>query len=170
MKFDMEQATIDTLLENLQENIRRFAWAITGCDEEDLHTSPEGDEWSPMEILAHVKACDDILTGRIAIILTHSNPSLQDFDVDAWAKKAGYVEATLDQTLLVYQRHRDEMLWVLRRLSFDDWARTTQHETRGTITLYDLVRTFTEHEMEHVEQLEASFESDDSAESQAEKE
>ena len=147
----------ESLLARLEESMRRLTWAMMDVDEDDL-TASEDDEWSPIEILAHVKACDDIMTGRIALTLVHPKPVLQNFDERAWAEIAGYTLAPTDQTLMAMQRHRGEMVWQLRNLPDAAWARTAQHETRGTLSLFDLVESFTDHEEEHVRQLEDLFE------------
>jgi hypothetical protein len=147
----------DALLARLEESMRRLTWSMMDVDEEDLNAS-EGNEWSPIEILAHVKACDDIITGRIAQTLVHPKPVLQDFNERAWAEVAGYTLAPMDQTLMAMQRHRGEMVWQLRNLPDEAWDRTAQHETRGALALYDLVDSFASHEEDHVQQLENLFE------------
>jgi hypothetical protein len=148
---------IDALMTQLEDSLHRLTWAMMDVDEEDLNAS-EGDEWSPIEILAHVKACDDIITSRIAMLLVHPKANLQDFNERAWAEIAGYVDAPLDQTLMALQRHRNEMIWQLRRLPDEAWERTAPHETRGTLSLFDLVKSFADHETDHVQQLENLFE------------
>ncbi len=147
----------DALLTQLDESLRRLTWALMDVDEDDLNAS-EDNEWSPVQILAHVKACDDIMTGRIAMLLVHPQPMLQDFNERAWAEIAGYTMAPVDQTLMALQRHRNEMVWQLRNLPDEAWSRTAQHETRGTLSLLDLVQSFADHETEHVQQLEDLFE------------
>jgi DinB superfamily len=154
----MTQQEIDTLLERMEETIRQITWSMVDCVEEDLHTAPTEGEWSPMEILAHVKAFDDIITSRIATILTSDQPNISNIDIQAWKDIAGYAEAPLDQTLVSYQRHRAEMVWQLRHIPLTSWQRTCKHETRGVITLYDLIRVFIEHEEAHITQLAAAFE------------
>ncbi len=107
--------------------------------------------------MGHVKALDDIITFRIAETLTKNIPLLPDFDVDGWAKAAGYQNAPLDQILHAYQRHRSEMTWQLTQLSDEAWDRQAKHETKGVLTLFEVMRIFLEHEEEHLAQLEAAF-------------
>jgi hypothetical protein len=150
---------ITGLLDRLDAAVRELTWTLIDLDEDEL-TEAEG-AWSPIEILAHIKACDDIITGRIATLLTHPHPTLQRFDERAWATIAGYAEAPVDQTLMALQRHRGEMVWQLRHLPAEAWDLTAQHEERGAISLYDLVCSFLEHEEEHIAQLDALFEDED---------
>jgi hypothetical protein len=152
---------ITEILDRLDASAKQLAWTMMDLDPDEMTVAPDDGEWSAIEILAHVKACDDIMTGRIATILTHPKPLLQNFDERAWAIVAGYADAPVDQTLMALQRHRGEMLWQLRRLPPEAWARTAQHETRGPLSLLDLVRSFTEHEEEHIAQLDDLFEDDE---------
>jgi uncharacterized damage-inducible protein DinB len=146
------------MLERLEASARRITWIMVDLDEEELTATVEADEWSPIQILAHIKACDDIMTGRIATTLTNPNASIPNFDERAWAEIAGYTEAPVDQTLMALQRHRGELVWQLRRLPETAWQHTLTHATRGTMTLQELVQSFLEHEEEHVAQLEGMFE------------
>ena len=152
---------ITLMLDRLESSAQRITWGIVDLDEEELTSgSEEGEdeEWSPIQILAHVKACDDIMTGRIASILTNPKAVVPNFDEQAWATIAAYTEAPVDQTLMALQRHRGEMVWQLRRLPEATWQQSFTHETRGTLTLLALVQSFLEHEEEHVAQLEEMFE------------
>lgn len=146
------------VLARLESSVRRITWAIVDCDDDEKAQAPAKGQWSPIQILAHVKACDDIITSRIAMILTRARPTLLNFDEHVWAEIAGYVDAPDDQTLMAYQRHRGEMVWQLRRLPDEAWDYVGVHETRGELTLYDLVNSFLEHEEEHVANLETILE------------
>jgi uncharacterized damage-inducible protein DinB len=149
MREDAQQ-----MLDRLDESARQIVYLVMDCDPEDLTAPPGEGEWSIAEILAHIKASDDILPGRVAMLLTHPRPEFQRFDERAWAAIAGYAEAPADQTLMAYQRRRGELIGQLRRLPDDAWDRTAHHEERGTISLLDLLRSAAEHEEEHVAQLE----------------
>lgn len=142
-----------TVIDRLERAMQRLSWAIVECEPADLGAAPGPGEWSPIEILAHLKACDDSITLRVALILTHPQPVLQRFDERAWAEIAGYTAAPPDQTLLAYQRHRQETVWQLRRLPDDAWDCTAQHEDRGPVTLLQVLASLVEHEEEHVAQL-----------------
>ena len=155
------------LLDRLEASAQRITWGIVDLDEEELTTGGEDEEWSPIQVLAHVKACDDIMTGRIASILTNPKAIVLNFDEQAWATIAGYTEAPVDQTLMAFQRHRGELVWQLRRLPEERWQQSFAHETRGTLTLLALVQGFLEHEEEHVTQLEDMFEEIDAADDEA---
>ncbi len=149
------------VVDRLDEAVRQLTFVMMDIEPEDLATRPDDDEWSPIEILAHLKASDDITTPRVAIILTHPSPAFQSIDERTWAEIAGYVNAPADQTLMAYQRRRAELVWQLRRLPDDAWDRAANHEGRGRITLLDLLRSLAKHEEEHLAQLEAMLKDDE---------
>lgn len=142
----------DDVITRLEQTVQRFTWALMECEPSDLTTAPGPDEWSPVQILAHIKAYDDVITARVATILTQDQPVIAGVDGDAWAAIAGYAEAPLDQTLASLQRHRNELVWQLRRLPDDAWDRAAIR-TSGVQTLLAMLRGTAEHEEEHVAQL-----------------
>jgi hypothetical protein len=121
-----------------------------------LTAAPAKGEWSPAEILAHLRASDDILAYRTFMILARDNPPLPAFDERRWAEVAGYARMDALDSLQTYTRRRDELVTMLCELPPEAWARTGQHEQRGAVTLLDVLTTLLEHEEEHCEQLEAA--------------
>jgi hypothetical protein len=55
--------TIEESLALLRENASRLAALTVGVKHSQLHAAPEIGEWSPNEILAHVRACCDVWGG-----------------------------------------------------------------------------------------------------------
>ena len=50
----------------LRENASRLADLTDGVKHSQLHTAPEVGEWSPNEILAHMRACCDVYASKLA--------------------------------------------------------------------------------------------------------
>jgi uncharacterized damage-inducible protein DinB len=149
------RADVEALIQRLDALKQQITWAMLDIDTADLRTAPAEDEWSPMEVLAHIKANDDIITPRIIKFLTEDNPTLPRYDLERWEAIAGYVEAPVDQTLLAFQRHRDELVWQLKRLPDAAWDRRGISPFSGDVTLYQILNIFADHEAEHLAQLRA---------------
>ncbi len=152
MRNDVEDLAI-----RLEKSMQEYTNILLDCEEESLDAAPSAAEWSPIEVFGHIKALDDIITYRIAAVITQDTPQLVNFDIDAWEQAAGYTASPLDQTLMAFARHRSEMLWQLRRFPDSVWDRKAIHPSRGEITLFELVHIFAKHEEEHLEQLKAIF-------------
>jgi hypothetical protein len=133
----------------------RMARAVAGWSEAELRTPPAGGGWTAPEILAHVRASDDILTPRIYMVLVRDCPPLPAYDDRTWAQVAGYASAGFRSSLPPFALRRAEVVAVLRRIQPGDWKRSGVHEEHGPTSLLALVQKLVEHEEEHCAQLEA---------------
>ena len=112
-------------------------------------------EWSPAEVLAHLRAADDIQSIRAYMILARDEPPLPAFDERIWAEVAGYLTLHPRASLDLYFRQRIELAHMLRGTAPADFNRAGMHETLGRLTLQAVLENLTGHEEEHVAQLEA---------------
>jgi hypothetical protein len=151
---DVDGTAIDDLVERLAATPTRLAAAAEGRSPEQLAATPADDEWSPVAILAHIRASDDILAPRLIAMLVREEPSLPAFDDRRWGEVMGYDEADFQELLAAFTFRRAELVRVLRRLPPSAWQRRGRHEARGPITLLDTLRHLVEHEAEHRLQLE----------------
>jgi hypothetical protein len=124
--------------------------------DEQLRTSPAPGEWSPAEVLAHLRAADDIQSIRAYMILTRDEPPLPAFDERVWAEMAGYLTLHPRASLDLYFRRRIELAHMLRGVTPANFERAGMHETLGRLSLQALLENLASHEEEHVAQLEAS--------------
>jgi DinB superfamily len=131
------------------------AIAVSGWPAARLRAAPADDAWSAAEILAHLRATDDILAFRAFMILARDNPPMPSFDERRWAEIAGYTWANFHASLEAFRLRRAELADMLRRASSADWERVGAHQERGPITLLDVIEGVVEHEEEHCQQLEA---------------
>lgn len=154
----METAeTVDQLLGRLAESPVRIVRAVAGMSNEQLSTAaPASDaDWSAAEVLAHIRASDDIISYRAYAILTRDNPPLADYNERRWAEVAGYAQEPFHESLRVFTLRRAELVNMLRQARLEDWQRVGAHELRGTVTLLGMMVYLVEHEEEHCAQLEA---------------
>lgn len=133
----------------------RISRAVAGWSNERLRAVPAAGEWSVADVLAHVRAADDIQSPRLLMILARDNPPLPAFDERRWAEVAGYADLDFAASLAAFTLRRAELVAALRRAAAEDWRRTGASEARGTVTLLDAARIVVEHEEEHCAQLEA---------------
>jgi hypothetical protein len=113
-------------------------------------------EWSPAEVLAHLRAADDIQSIRAYMILARDEPPLPAFDERAWAEVAGYLTLHPRASLDIYFRRRVELAHMLRGTAPANLNRVGTHETLGRLTLQALLENLASHEEEHVAQLETT--------------
>jgi hypothetical protein len=143
----------EELIDRLEQVPERLARALAGDAAQRPATGPEG--WSAVEILAHVRASDDIIAYRAYAILARDNPPLPAYDDRRWAEVTQYLEVETAASLAAFAAKRAELVRVLRHVAPADWERQGVHEVNGPLTLRQVVAFLLEHDEEHCAQLEA---------------
>jgi hypothetical protein len=149
------QTNTDDVIARIAAVPARIERATTGWTIAQRTTPPTPTDWSAADILAHLRAADEIVTARFIMMLVRENPFFLAFDERAWARTAGYAQADFVTSLHLYTLRRSELVAVLRRVAPTDWQRRATHEVTGEFTLAAGVLGFVEHEEEHCCQLEA---------------
>ena len=152
--MDGDREQIEELVRQLAGTPERLARAVAGKTLEQLKTRPAADAWAARDILAHLRASDDIVASRIYMLLARDSPPLVAFDERRWAE-AGYASGDFHRGLTLFTLRRAEVVRVLQQLPLEAWQRSGQHEVRGDMSILDIVQDLTAHEEEHCSQLEA---------------
>ena len=150
----LSREQIDGFVRQLARTPERLARAMAGKTLEQLQQRSAPEIWTASEILAHIRASDDIMTSRIYMLLARNMPPLVAFDERHWAAIAGYADREVQQSLWLLTLRRSEVVAVLQQLSPEAWQRGGHHEVRGTMTILDIVQDLAAHEKEHCSQLE----------------
>jgi hypothetical protein len=144
------------IIEALAETPGWLRAGLVSLPEDVAWEAPAADEWSPAQVIAHLRASDAILAARVFQLLTRANTPLAGFDERAWAEVAARAHLPLATQLTAFEAQRAELVSVLRTLTAAEWEIPGQHETRGTLTLRVIATDLAEHEREHRPQLETA--------------
>ena len=87
--------TIEQILTILAETPPRIVALTTDLTPTQLHTSPNPDEWSANDVLAHLRSCADVWGDCIAVILSEDTPTIRAVNPRTWIKKTNYLEQEL---------------------------------------------------------------------------
>ena len=128
--------------------------AINGLDPGGLNR-PDLAGWSIRDVVIHMADTELVASVRFRLMLTAENPPLFGFDEAVWKKRLNYLFRDPDGALALFQQARYANAELLREGGREIWSRTAQHETRGPITVADLLRTRADHDDEHVAQITA---------------
>ncbi len=145
----------ESLVDRLADIPHRIARSVVDWSVAELRAQPVVGEWSATEVLAHLRAADDILTPRIYMMLVRDNPTLLAYEERVLAALMGYAESDFNTSLQTFTLKRDELVNALRRLTSEQWERTGVHENKGSMTIFKLVNDMVLHEEEHCRQIEA---------------
>ena len=149
--------TVDEVMAILPETPRRIAGLTEGLAPTQLRASPGPDAWSVNDVLAHLRACHDVLGGNLLRILAEDHPAWKRMSPRAWMRKTDYPAWEFAPALEAFTRQRGELLRVLEPLPRDAWARTateigTHGETHQRSALY-YGDWLADHERVHWEQI-----------------
>jgi hypothetical protein len=151
----------DQILAILKETPLRLAKLTSGLATVQLHTVPGTGEWSVNEVLAHLRACDDVWGGYyIMTILAEDNPTITARNPRTWIKNTNYLEQDFQASLRTFTKQRKKFLAILEPLSPKDWARTNTLIGAGKPlqqTLLSHADGLARHERAHLKQIEVTL-------------
>ena len=130
-----------------------FAAAIDGAAEADLVRRPDPKNWSPKEIVCHIRDVEELFMDRIKLILATDGARFAPVDPDPWVALRQYARNDTGQALASFRGLREETLTILRGLTPDQRERTGTHITRGPLRITDIVLHSTWHDDNHLDQL-----------------
>ena len=133
---------------------RRLAASSAGLDHDQLSQPPAAGEWSALEILNHLRACEEVWMHSVHAMLAHANPSLKEIHPRQWIKTLNpYTSQSFATSLQIFMLRREALLITLEALSPADWAREAMID-RKTHTVYSHVRRMVLHEQTHCDQID----------------
>lgn len=115
--------TVHEVMAILPETPRRIAALTEGITPTQLHASPEADAWSVNDVLAHLRACHDVLGGSILRILAEDSPTWKGVSPRAWIRKTDYREWEFTPAFEAFKKQRADLLAVLMPVPPDCWER-----------------------------------------------
>ena len=163
----------------LEERLKRLARtpddlaaAISGRGATDLARRPDSKNWSPLEIICHLRDIEEICMMRFRTMLAMDDPKVlvvgarpldpaewglmsNEFpvDPDRWADERQYSRCDPALALSAFRRRRGESLDLFDRLSPEQWERGCLHPTLGRVTFTGWTALMPVHDDNHLDQL-----------------
>jgi hypothetical protein len=152
---------VDTILTILKETPPRLAKLTDGLTPAQLHSAPGAGEWSANEVLAHLRACNEVWGGYyIMTILAQDQPTIKAVNPRTWIKNTDYLEQEFQASLRAFTKQRRKLLAVLEPLPPEDWMRTNTLIGAGKPlqqTLLSHADGLARHERAHLKQIERAL-------------
>jgi FMN phosphatase YigB (HAD superfamily) len=119
-----------------------------------LARRPAPDEWSPSEVMCHLRDVDsEVNLPRLQKVTKERNPFLPGQDTDPWADIRQYCQQDGLQALNDFTKTRLEVLRFLEDIPSDSWDRRARHAIFGPTNLRELVNIIAGHDILHVQQV-----------------
>ena len=115
---------VDAIMAILPATVPRITELTEGLTRADLHAAPSPGEWSVNDVLAHLRACQEVLGGIVVRILAEDHPAWKGMSPRTWQRRSGYHEWEFRPALEAFAEQRAEFLAVVEPLVPADWQRT----------------------------------------------
>lgn len=116
--------SVDEILAILPASVPRVAELTGDLTSDQLHRPPEPGSWSVNDVLAHLRACNDVLGGAARRIVEEDHPAWRAMSPRTWQRKSGYHGWAFREAFAAFRQERAELLDVLLALPADAWQRT----------------------------------------------
>jgi hypothetical protein len=146
----------EQLLALLKESSPRISAATKGVPAARLQAVPAGDEWSPNDVLAHMRSCADVWGDSIRRTLDEDDPTIRAISPRRWIKDTNYPTLQFGPSLRAFSKQRAELLKVLDPLPPKAWTRAANVTGAGKplrLTVHHFVERIAIHERAHVKQI-----------------
>lgn len=124
-----------------------------GLDEAGARTRPAPAEWSPVEIVCHLRDEEAEDFGARLRIIVEGADNFAPIDPEGWARERHYREASLPEVLEVLRARREASLTLLASLAPDALAASRPHRRLGHLSGLDLIAAWVAHDRIHLAQL-----------------
>ncbi|HZP56439.1 MAG TPA: DinB family protein [Dehalococcoidia bacterium] len=138
------------LVEPLRNLPRDLAAALRSVTLGQLDWRPAPDEWCIHEIVGHLRDAAEVYHKRLYMMSTQTDPVLQPYDPDAYARDHKYLERDIDELQRELAAFRAKTVSLLTTLVNWNWARTGQHLEDGRMSIRQMVELMIDHEGEHL--------------------
>lgn len=139
-----------TLIDQYERAPDKLRTAVAGLTHEEITARPGPGKWSILEVVVHIADSDAISIDRMKRILTEDDPPLLYADETAYVDRLFTHDQSLEDALTLLEVGRRQWARVLRKLPDEAFARTGQHNRRGTVSLGQLVGDYINHIDEHL--------------------
>ena len=149
--------TPDELLTLLAITPQRLTALTTNLTPAQLRTNPSPDEWSPTEVLAHLRSCADVWGNCIRAIVAEDKPTIRAINPTTWIKRTDYPQLEFQPSLQAFTNQRAQLLAFLKSLPLESWSRTATLTGAGSPiirTMESFVSRIVAHERPHIKQIE----------------
>lgn len=138
------------LLKALRETAGALASYCWRLDEDLLRRRADPDDWCLLEVAGHLRDCERRYLERLEAMIAREQPRIPAFDAESIQPAVPYVMLDPDEALNGFEALRRRTLQLLRSLADADWERTGLHPYLGLVTVAQVVREMSEHDLEHL--------------------
>ena len=150
MSASSRRAALDAVIDRFAAGGPILVQAAAGLPPEAATAHQGPGAWSLAEVIAHLLDSDLVLADRMKRVIAEDNPTLIQFDENAWIARLKSDAMPPDESAALFALHRTWMTRVLRSLDEADYARTGVHTELGSLTLAGILAKAVNHLDHHL--------------------
>ena len=131
-----------------------LAGLIKGVSTSELRKRPTPEQWSVIEILAHLADSEVVCGWRLRAIIAAPGTPIEAYDQNAWNIAGHYATRDALQCIEQFRAMRKANLALLKSLTPEQWSHYGMHAERGKETVEQIVSLIAGHDLNHVQQIE----------------
>jgi hypothetical protein len=142
------------MIEALRATPETLDGLLCGLDAGRVRAARGGDEgWSVVEVVCHLRDCEEIAIGRMRAMRDADNPPISGFDQEALARDRDYAADDLGAALESFRRLRATHTTELAALAPAAWDRPGRHSEMGDISIAGHTLHIVWHDAIHMAQI-----------------
>jgi hypothetical protein len=126
---------------------------LAGLDEQGARMRPAAGEWSPVEILCHLRDEEVEDFGARLRVIVDGTSEFAPIDPERWAVERRYHEARLPEVLEALRARRQASLDMLASVSSKALEGSRPHKQLGSLSGEDILVAWVAHDRIHLTQL-----------------
>ena len=126
---------------------------LAGFDEVGARTRPAPGEWSPVEILCHLRDEETEDFGARLRVIVDGTGEFAPIAPERWAEERRYREANLSDVLQTLRARRQASLDLLASVAPDTLTGSRPHKRLGRLSGLDILAAWVAHDRIHLAQL-----------------
>lgn len=145
-----EQTSLIEAIEHLPEALQN---AVRGLSDKQLDTPVGEGKWTIRQIAHHIADANINAYTRMKLVATEQKPILKPYNQDQWAILEDGKNGPIEPTLTFVKGLHERWIVFLRSLPETSWAREGIHLENGKVTLFDILRLYSNHGNSHLQQI-----------------
>jgi hypothetical protein len=131
-----------------------LARLLKGVPAARLRKRPTPEQWSAIEILAHLADSEIVVGWRVRAILGAPGSPIAAYDQEAWAAAGHYEKRFPQECIEQFRAVRKANLLLLNSLTPEQWQLHGVHSERGNESIERIVTLIAGHDLNHIRQIQ----------------
>ncbi|MGE0057589.1 MAG: DinB family protein [Dehalococcoidia bacterium] len=148
-------STSEGLCAQLSTARQRFLASVRDLSDAHSRIRPAGNEWSILEVLAHMIDVDDFYLGQAQLLRKQPGATFNYFDDDAWKRAHPLPNGfELEDVLMRLDASHQRVLIGARSMTDEELTRPGVHPRAIPYTVRDVFLRFPAHDQNHQRQID----------------